>query len=84
VLALTVVLTALILILILMIFTLALNSPSMSPWMDMQLTLDNLQAGLVSRVGALPLPDLRAQLLADALRNGGAVNLGGRHPECCA
>ena len=47
------------------------------------LTLDNLQAGLVPRVHALALLDLRAQALADALRNGGAVNLGGRHGECC-
>jgi hypothetical protein len=44
-----------------------------------RLTLDNLQAGPVAGVGLLALLDLRAQALADALRNGGAVNLGARH-----
>jgi hypothetical protein len=44
-------------------------------------TLYDLQAGLVPRVHALPFLDLRTQPLADALRNGGAVDLGSRHIE---
>ena len=47
--------------------------------MAVRLTLNNLQTGLVPRVLLLPLLDLRSQLLADALGNGGAINLLGRH-----
>lgn len=47
-------------------------------------TLHNLQAGLVSRVGGLALLNLCAEPLPDALRNGGAVDLGGRHADCGA
>lgn len=46
------------------------------------LTLDNLQAGLITRVDALLLADLCAQALADAFGNRRAVNLGGGH--CCS
>ena len=50
----------------------------------MRLTLDNLQARTVSRVLLLLLLDLLAQPLADALRNGSAVNLLTSHVEACA
>lgn len=46
-----------------------------------RLTLNNLQAGPVSRVVGLALLDLLPQPLADGLGNGGAVNLLGRHGQ---
>lgn len=48
------------------------------------LTLHNLQVGPVPRIHLLPLLDLRPQPLADALCNGGAINLGGRHTDARA
>lgn len=47
----------------------------------MPLTLDNLEARPVAGVFGLLLLDLGAQALADALRNGGAVNLLCDHGE---
>ena len=52
--------------------------------MDVRLTLDDLQAGLVSRVLLLLVLDVGTQLLADALCDGGAINLLGRHAELYA
>ena len=47
------------------------------------LTLHNLQARAVPWVGGLLVLDVPAEPLADALRNGRAVNLGGRHDAPC-
>lgn len=46
---------------------------------DRRSTLNNLEGRLVSGIGLLGFDDLGVKPLADLLRNGSAIDLGGRH-----